>query len=78
MFCIQASCDLGVLILQAKEHLQMLEREEEVASGPEDEDEAAAIFDERPRDNWDCESILTSCSTAYNHPKKLDAGSVRR
>ena len=56
----------------------MLEREEEVASGREDEDEAAAIFDERPRDNWDCESILTSCSTAYNHPKKLDAGSVRR
>lgn len=64
--------------MQAKEHLQLLEREEEGVSGREDKDEEAAIFDDRPRDNWDCESILTSCSTAYNHPKTLDAGPPRR
>ncbi len=65
-------------LMQAKEHLQMLEREEDAASGREDEDEGAAVYDERPRENWDCESILTSCSTAYNHPQRLDARPPKR
>ena len=49
-------------------------REEERAA----EAAAEAAFGERPKETWDCESILTSCSTAYNHPKRLDDRPQRR
>lgn len=67
-------------VLQAKELLKRLQEEDAAASssGEEGGDGTSMLYDDRPRENWDCESILTSRSTAYNHPKRLDDLSRRR
>jgi len=58
--------------VQAKEHVRRLEAEaQQASSGREDDSDADLQEEEEPRDTWDCESVLTSRTTLYNHPARL-------
>ena len=65
-----------VLHVQARERVRAMEEEEAEPSTARDED--ILRVDERARDAWDCESVLSMRSTQYNHPTRLDAGARSR
>ena len=60
------------LLMQARERVRMMEEEEAEPSTARDED--ILRVEERARDAWDCESVLSMRSTQYNHPTRLDTG----
>jgi len=79
------------LILEAekerKTRRQQIEREEEVTRNAllqVDEDSEGSEKEEmeklelEPKDKWDCESILSTYSTLYNHPKLISEPKNRR
>ena len=69
---IEHACHLP----QAKEQLRVLEEQEE-AEPSREEEESFDQAEEAPRDAWDCESILSTRSTLYNHPTRIDSGGRR-
>ena len=40
-------------------------------SDASDEEMVKVELDEKPREKWDCESILSTYSTLYNHPQTI-------
>ena len=65
--------------LQAKEHVRRLQQQEAEPSDPVEQNPYSDNENGGggARDKWDCESVLTSRSTLYNHPQKLDGGHPR-
>lgn len=53
-----------------KDRMKIVETEREY-SNLEDNDLEQLIVDARERDKWDCESILSTYSNIYNHPKLI-------
>lgn len=51
-----------------KDRMKIVERE---YSDSEDEDVEKLVVDAREKDKWDCESILSTYSNIYNHPKLI-------
>lgn len=51
-----------------KDRMKIVERE---YSDSESEDREKLVVDVREKDKWDCESILSSYSNIYNHPKLI-------
>lgn len=51
-----------------KDRMKIVERE---YSDSEAEDIEKLVVDAREKDKWDCESILSSYSNIYNHPKLI-------
>jgi len=51
-----------------KDRMKIVERE---YSSSEDEDLEKLTVDAREKDKWDCESILSTYSNIYNHPKLI-------
>jgi hypothetical protein len=67
------------LCFQAKEHVRRLEAEAHEGGGEREEDSDADLQEEEtPRDAWDCESVLTSRTSLYNHPTRLGQEPRRR
>lgn len=68
-------CTIFFLYLQTeniaelmKDRMKIVERE---YSNSEDEDIEKLVVDARGKDKWDCESILSTYSNIYNHPKLI-------
>ncbi|XP_032999816.1 protein LTV1 homolog [Lacerta agilis] len=53
--------------LEIKEDSKLLPSEEE-----DEVEEIAALVIEEPKEKWDCESILSTYSNLYNHPKLIE------
>lgn len=53
----------------ADENEKIIEAEE--SSDTEDEEKIFAQFKTEPKEKWDCESILSTYSNIYNHPKLI-------
>lgn len=51
-----------------KDRMKIVERED---SSSEDEDLEKLVVDAREKEKWDCESILSTYSNIYNHPKLI-------
>ncbi|KAK2581269.1 hypothetical protein KPH14_008059 [Odynerus spinipes] len=51
-----------------KERMKIMEQED---SSSDEDDLEKLIVDARERDKWDCESILSTYSNIYNHPKLI-------
>jgi len=51
-----------------KDRMKIVERE---CSSSEDDDLEKLVVDVRGKDKWDCESILSTYSNIYNHPKLI-------
>lgn len=51
-----------------KDRMKIVERE---YSDSEDENLEKLIVDTRGKDKWDCESIISTYSNIYNHPKLI-------
>lgn len=51
-----------------KDRMKIVERE---YSSSKDDDLEQLIVDVREKDKWDCESILSTYSNIYNHPKLI-------
>ncbi|KAL6268759.1 hypothetical protein P5V15_001884 [Pogonomyrmex californicus] len=51
-----------------KDRMKIIEKE---CSSSEDEDLEKLFVDPRGKDRWDCESILSTYSNIYNHPKLI-------
>ncbi|XP_029667816.1 protein LTV1 homolog isoform X2 [Formica exsecta] len=51
-----------------KDRMKIVERE---YSSSEDDDIEKLVVDAREKDKWDCESILSTYSNIYNHPKLI-------
>lgn len=51
-----------------KDRMKIVEKE---YSDSEAEDREKLVVDAREKDKWDCESILSSYSNIYNHPKLI-------
>ena len=44
----------------------------DIESGDEsDQDDVVNMFVEDKKEKWDCESIISTYSNIYNHPKKI-------
>lgn len=57
-----------------RDRMKIIEGE---SSGSEDEaDLEKLIVDARQKDKWDCESILSTYSNIYNHPKLISEPKV--
>lgn len=57
-----------------KDRMKIIERE-----SSDSEDEAVLeklVVDAREKDKWDCESILSTYSNIYNHPKLISEPKV--
>jgi protein LTV1 len=51
-----------------KDRMKIVERE---YPSSEDENLEKLIVDAREKDKWDCESIISTYSNIYNHPKLI-------
>lgn len=51
-----------------KDRMKIVERE---YPSSEDDDIEKLVVDAREKDKWDCESILSTYSNIYNHPKLI-------
>lgn len=51
-----------------KDRMKIVERE---CSNSEDENLEKLIVDTREKDKWDCESVISTYSNIYNHPKLI-------
>lgn len=60
-----------MIFVQAKDHVRRLEEQEAEPRDPVEQNPYPS--DDERRENWDCESVLTTRTTLYNHPQKLDA-----
>jgi len=49
-----------------------IEVQEENESDTEEEDKVFEQFKTEPKEKWDCESILSTYSNIYNHPKLIE------
>lgn len=52
-----------------KDRMKIVERE--CSSSEDEEDLEKLLVDARGKDKWDCESILSTYSNIYNHPKLI-------
>lgn len=59
--------DIAMLM---KDRLKIIEQED--SSSDDDQNFGKLVVEARERDRWDCESILSTYSNIYNHPKLID------
>lgn len=50
-----------------RERMKIIEQE----SSSDEDDLVKLVVDAREKDKWDCESILSTYSNIYNHPKLI-------
>lgn len=51
-----------------RERMKIIEQE---YSSSDEDDLVKLVVDAREKDKWDCESILSTYSNIYNHPKLI-------
>lgn len=52
-----------------KDRMKIIEKEYSSSEGEDNLEKL--VVDARERDKWDCESILSTYSNIYNHPKLI-------
>lgn len=67
---VEDRVEAAAAVAKAKELLALYEEQPETARKQQDE---VALYDERPRERWDCESVLSKLTNTDNHPGRIGA-----
>ncbi|XP_002155098.3 protein LTV1 homolog [Hydra vulgaris] len=60
----QKKCDLADVLTKENEKIMYSDTDSEI-----EDEELFKQFDKKPKDQWDCESVISTYSNLYNHPK---------